>query len=147
MRTDRWIVPFPGLFHFIVTGFDGVDAAETPGGNDGCAEDFFFGGADGEIGLSPMGEELEEFGGVFAGGDGAHRGEAVLEGILADGGASFWGAGASGFLRVGAIGVDLGLGCHGNILSGERIAGRISRIGGANQIGEEKKGHILLISL
>jgi hypothetical protein len=81
----------PGFraLHFVVAGFDGGDAAEAPGGDDGGAEDFLFGGSDGEIGLGPMVEELEEFGGVFAGRDGTHRGEAVFERVLADGGASF----------------------------------------------------------
>ena len=51
-------------------------------------------------------------GGIFAGDDDGGGIDSVLQGVEAGGGLALDGAGSGGLLRVGAICVDLGRGCH-----------------------------------
>jgi len=57
-------------------------------------------------------EELAQFVLIFAREQEGLGGEPVLEGVEADGGASFGGLGAGAAEGIAAIGVDLFLGCH-----------------------------------
>jgi hypothetical protein len=58
-------------------------------------------------------EQLAELLVIFGGEDGGLGGEAVAEGIEADGGAAYGSSGARGEPGVPAVGVDLFLGGHG----------------------------------
>ena len=85
-------------------GFDGAAAGEAPLGHDDLVDE---GGLDGAGGLEVVEEGVEEFVEgliVFAEDDGVFGGEAVFEGIEADGGLAFGGFGAGAELGVAAIG-------------------------------------------
>jgi len=94
-------------------GLDAAQAGETPGGHDHLLDEEIFGGSGGVmLGFEGF-EQLAELLVIFGGEDGGLGGEAVAEGIEADGGAAFWSSGSRGELGVPAVGVDLFLGGHG----------------------------------
>jgi len=94
-------------------GFDAAESALRPlGGDEGVDESDLVGVGGVEV-EEVRGGEGFEFGGVFAGDDVGPRVDAGLEGVEGGGGFAFGRGGASGFLGVKAIGVDLGLGRHG----------------------------------
>ena len=104
-----------------VFGVEGVEglvleafgALESPGESYGAVGE---GGLDGAFG-GEFGEHLVavefEFALIFADNDGLAGAQAVLEGVLGDGGLAFGGAGAGGFAGVETIGLDLGWTRHG----------------------------------
>ena len=95
------------------TLLENANATETPGGADELFDQGLLGGRLGVV----LGEEglkhLFEWGVFFDVEDDMRGGEAVSEGVQADGGASFGSAGAGAVLSVPAIGVDLFFGGHG----------------------------------
>jgi len=93
-------------------GFDAAEAALDPlGGDEGVDERELVG-----VGWKEVEEELGgegfELGGIFAGDDVGPGVDAGFEGVERGGGFALGRGGASGFLGVEAIGVDLGLGRH-----------------------------------
>jgi hypothetical protein len=93
-------------------GFDGAAAGEAPLGHDDLVDE---GGFEGAGGLEVIEEGVEEFVEglfVFAVDDGVFGGEAVFEGIEANGGLAFGGFGAGAELGIAAIGGALFAGCH-----------------------------------
>ena len=94
-------------------GFDVVCPDQAPGGHGDAANDGYLGGG-GWLVLGFDGiEQSFEIGDTFAVEDQVAGGEAVLDAVEADGGASVRGFGAGAFLGVLTVGCDLGFGCHG----------------------------------
>jgi hypothetical protein len=97
---------------FEEAGFDSAEAGELPLGHDDLVDE---GGFEGAVGLELFEEGDPEFFEIlilFANDDRVFGGEAMLEGIEADGGLAFGGFGAGAQLGVAAIGVDLLFGGH-----------------------------------
>jgi hypothetical protein len=94
-------------------GFQTAEAAKAPGGHDDLLDEEGFDGADGLVLLFEGQLDCVELVRVFDGDDGVLGGEAVFEGVEADGGLACGGLGAGGFEGIGAVGVDLLLGSHG----------------------------------
>ena len=88
-------------------GFHGPEALEAPGVHNDLVEQESFGGPDGLIFGFEGGEEIVELFFALAGENGVFGGEAVGEGVVADGGASFRRLRAGAFLGVAAVGVEL----------------------------------------
>jgi hypothetical protein len=89
-------------------GFDAAEAALNPLGGDEGVDEGEFGGAGRLIVVVECGGEGFEFGGIFAGDDMGPGVDAGFQGVEGRGGFAFGGFGASGFLGVQAVGVDLG---------------------------------------
>ena len=95
-----------------VAGFEEGDAAETILSDGDAFDEIFLGLAVGaQVGEVGIAEGLE-VGGVFVRQEGRFTGEGVDGAVAAGFGFTFGGAGASGFLRVGAICFDLRLTGH-----------------------------------
>jgi hypothetical protein len=97
---------------FEEAGFDAAEAGELPLGHDDLVDE---GGFEGAVGLELFeegGAEFFEIRFLFAIDDRAFGGEAMLEGIEANGGLAFGGFGAGAQLGVAAIGGDLLFGGH-----------------------------------
>jgi len=101
-----------GEFGFEGAGFDGPDAAETPGGGDHFLDEGEFDG----VGGLEAGEEFKmealEVGFGFGGEEDGAGLEAVAGGVAGGDGEGFGGAGAAGESAVGSGGVDLADGGH-----------------------------------
>ena len=96
-------------------GFDAAHAGEAPGGHDHLVDEQIFGGPGGMVfGLEGFEHFVEVFP-ILVGEDGSLRGEAVAQGVRADGGAPFGSLRAGTLLGVAAVGNDLSLGGHGLI--------------------------------
>jgi hypothetical protein len=99
---------------FEEAGFDAAEADELPLGHDDLVDE---GGFEGAVGLELFEEGDAEFVEIrfdFANDDGVFGGEAMLEGIEANGGLAFGGFGAGAQLGVAAIGGELFAGSHLN---------------------------------
>ena len=93
-------------------GFHAAEAAEAPSGHDHLLDEEGFGGADGLVVVLEGLLDFLEFGFPLGFNDGVLGGEAVAEGIKADGGFALGGFGAGAALGVPAIGFDLQFGGH-----------------------------------
>jgi hypothetical protein len=103
-----------GDAEFEEAGFDTAEAGELPLGHDDLVDE---GGFEGAVGLELFEEGGAEFVEIrfdFANDDRAFGGEAMLEGIEADGGLACGGFGAGAQLGVAAIGGALSAGSHLN---------------------------------
>ena len=94
------------------TGFHGGAAAEAPSGDGELMNELGLGGGGWLVLVVEGLEELVEFVFVFPRQQDGLGGESMLEGVKADGGASFGGFGAGAAESVAAVGVDLFQGCH-----------------------------------
>ena len=104
-------------------GFHAAEAAEAPGGHNHLLDEDGFGGADGPVVVLEGLLDFLEFGFPLGFNDGVLGGEAVAEGIKADGGLALGGFGAGAVLGVPAIGFDLQFGGHdGARFLSEKIA-------------------------
>lgn len=88
-------------------GFHASETLEAPGVHNDLVEQEGLGGADGLIFGCEGGEEIVELFLAFAGENGVFGGEAVGEGVVADGGASFRRLRAGAFLGIAAVGFEL----------------------------------------
>jgi len=93
-------------------GFHAAEAAEAPGGHDHLLDEEGFGGADGLVVVLEGLLDFLEFGFPLGFNDGVLGGEAVAEGIEADGGFALGSFGTGAALGVPAIGFDLQFGGH-----------------------------------
>jgi hypothetical protein len=93
-------------------GFHAAEAAEAPGGHDHLLDEEGFRGADGLVVVLEGLLDSLEFGFLLGFDDGVLGGEAVAEGIEANGGLTLGGLGAGAELGVPAIGFDLQFGGH-----------------------------------
>ena len=93
-------------------GRDALKAALLPvGAKHGVNGEGLGGGLGTEVAVV-VGDESVIVGGIFAGDDDGGGVDAVFQGIEAGGGLALGGAGSGGLLRVGAVCVNLGRGCH-----------------------------------
>ena len=93
-------------------GFHAAEAAEAPGGHDHLLDEEGFGGTDGLVVVLERLLDFLEFGFPLGFNDGVLGGEAMAEGIEADGGLALGGFGAGAALGIPAIGFDLQFGGH-----------------------------------
>lgn len=93
-------------------GFEGAEAAQSPGGHGHLLDEQGFAGADGLVFGKEGVADFAEFLGILVGEDGGLSGESVAKGVVGDGGATFGRARAGAALGVAAIGVELSLGKH-----------------------------------
>ena len=91
---------------------DAGEAAAVPIGLDESLDEIVFQRANGVELLAVILREGFEGGGIFAGDDEGASLDAVFQGIEAGRGLPLFRAGASGSLRIQAVGVDLSWGCH-----------------------------------
>jgi len=87
-------------------GFHAAEAAEAPGGHDHLLDEEGFGGTDGLVVVLERLLDFLEFGFPLGFNDGVLGGEAMAEGIEADGGLAPGGFGSGAALSVLAIGFD-----------------------------------------
>jgi len=118
-------------------GLDAAQAGEAPGGHDHLLDEEIFGGSGGVmLGFEGF-EQFAELLVIFGGKDGGLGGEAMAEGIEANGGAAFGCARAGAQLSVAAVGVDLLLGRHGCC---SMVAGDFSGGSRFRQAGDRRHG-------
>jgi hypothetical protein len=112
------VTSFPNLFEVVEAhgeeaGFHLTNAVEAPAGDDHVFDQDLFDRADRLAFVLEGLAELLEIGLLFDGGQNDFGGgEAVLEGVEADGGASFGSFWAVALLSVAAIGCELAFGDH-----------------------------------
>ena len=96
----------------VEVGLDALQVALLPvGAEHGIDVEDFGWGFGAEVAVVGGGESVV-VGGIFAGDDDGGGVDAVFQGIEAGGGLALDGAGSGGLQRVGAIGINLGWGCH-----------------------------------